>query len=92
MTRPHISNSCDSCNQEIPSDQMSYSAQFSQKQPYSGKTNGKFVTSLNRCDLCKSCFLALNENNFKVKWKTMMKDKISDKWVEVDPQEKILEA
>ena len=89
MTRLRVENSCDSCNGSIPEDEMSYSAQFSQKQPYSGSTGSKFVTSVNRCDLCKACFLDLNKNNFKVRWKTMHKDKLSGKWIEQDPQEKL---
>ena len=54
---------------------MSYSAQFSQKQPYGEGTKGKFVSSTNKADYCKKCFLETQQGNFKVKWKTMMKDK-----------------
>ena len=91
MTRPHISNTCDLCQNEIESDEMSYKTQFNQIQPYtSGSTKGKFVSSTNKADLCKKCFLKFCEGNFSVKWKTMQK--IGDSWQEVDPQEKILEV
>ena len=38
------------------------------------------------------CFLETQHGNFKVKWKTMQKDKLTGNWIEVDPQERILEA
>jgi len=91
MTRPHIDQTCDLCQNSVNSDEMSYTCQFSQRQPYThGATKGKFVSSINKADLCKKCFLKFCEGNYSVKWKTMKK--IGDSWQEVDPQEKILEA
>ena len=92
MTRDPTPNQCDVCANDIDPNMMSYTAQFSQKQPYGEGTKGKFVSSINKADYCKSCFLKVCENNFKVKWKPMIKDKITDKWVILDPQEKLVEA
>tara|TARA_R110000751_G_scaffold45615_1_gene103366 strand:+ start:373 stop:651 length:279 start_codon:yes stop_codon:yes gene_type:complete len=92
MTRKPTPNQCDICTEDIDPSQMSYSAQFSQKQPYGEGTKGKFVSSTNKADYCKKCFLETQQGNFKVKWKTMMKDKITDKWIEVDPQQTLVEA
>ena len=92
MTRPKTPNQCDICTEDIDPNMMSYTAQFSQKQPYGEGTKGKFVSSTNKADYCKKCFLETQHGNFKVKWKTMIKDKVTDKWIEVDPQERILEA
>ena len=72
MTRPPTPNSCDICQEEIDPSQMSYTAQFSQKQPY---RQG----------------LKTQNGNYKVQWKTMMKDEKTDKWITVDPQQKLEE-
>tara|TARA_R110002110_G_scaffold358718_1_gene568044 strand:+ start:157 stop:426 length:270 start_codon:yes stop_codon:yes gene_type:complete len=86
MTRAPTPNVCDICNQDIASDQMSYTAQFSQKQPYGEGTKGKFVSSINKADYCKACFLETQHGNFKVKWKTMAKDEKLGSWITLDPQ------
>ena len=91
MTRPPTPNSCDICQEEIDPSQMSYTAQFSQKQPYGQGLKGKFVSSNNKADYCKSCFLKTQNGNYKVQWKTMMKDEKTDKWITVDPQQKLEE-
>jgi hypothetical protein len=75
------------CQEEIDSSQMSYSAQFSQKQPYGEGLKGKFVSSSNKADFCGNCFRKVCLGNFNVRWKTMQK--IDDKWQEIDPQEKL---
>ena len=88
MTRKRISQTCDFCQSEIDDSEMSYKVQFSQNQPYnSGSIKGKFVSSSNKADLCKTDFLKFCEGNFSVVWKTMMK--IDDKWQEIDNQEKL---
>ena len=92
MTRPQSLNQCDICMEDIPSDQMSYQASFSQKQPFGEGTKGKFTTSASKCDYCKKCFLETQHGNYKVKWITKIKDKVTDKWVTLDPQEKLVEA
>ena len=67
---------------------MSYKVQFSQNQPYnSGSTKGKFVSSVNKADLCKADFLKFCEGNYTSKWKIMQK--VGNTWQEVDPQEKL---
>ena len=71
MTRPPTPNICDLCQSEIPRDQMSYTIQFSQKQPFGQGTKGKFVSSINKADLCKKDFLKFCEGNYTVEWKTM---------------------
>ena len=91
MTRPPTPNSCDICTEEIDPSQMSYTAQFSQKQPYGQGTKGKFVSSNNKADYCKSCFLKTQNGNYKVQWKTMIKDEKSGTWITVDPQQKLEE-
>lgn len=83
MTRKVTPNICDLCQGEIPIDQMSYTVQFSQKQPYGKGTKGKFVSSSNKADLCKADFMKFCEGNYTVEWKTMAQDK-DGKWKQED--------
>ena len=89
MTRKPTPNQCDICNEDIDPSQMSYQAQFSQRQPYGSGIKNRFVSSLNRCDFCKKCFLKTQEGNFTVKWKILEKQKETGEWLEVDPQQTI---
>ncbi len=79
MTRKATPNICDLCQQEIALDEMSYTVQFSQKQPYGQGTKGKFVSSSNKADLCKKDFLKFCEGNYTVAWKTMVQNP-AGKW------------
>ncbi len=88
MTRKTTPNICDFCQDEIPHDEMSYTVQFNQKQPFGQGTKGEFVSSTNRADLCKRDFLKFQEGNFKVKWKHM-KQQADKSWKEIDPQTQI---
>jgi len=83
MTRKAIPNTCDSCQNEVPTNEMSYTAQFSQKQPYGQGKKGEFVSSTNKADFCKKCFLKICEGNFTVKWKHM-KQQADKTWLEVE--------
>lgn len=74
MTRPPTPNICDLCQGEIPTSEMSYTVQFSQKQPYGKGTKGKFVSSRNKADLCKKDFLKFCEGNYTIDWKTMVQN------------------
>lgn len=83
MTRKATPNICDLCQKEIALDQMSYTVQFSQKQPFGEGTKGKFVSSKNKADLCKEDFLKFTSGNFKVEWKTMVQQ-ADNSWKEGD--------
>ncbi len=68
MTRKATPNICDLCQKDIPTDQMSYTVQFSQKQPYGKGKKGVIVSSTNRADLCKGCTMKFTEGNYTLEW------------------------
>ena len=74
MTRATTPNTCDFCKKEMNPDEMSYTVQFSQKQPYGKGIKGKIVSSKNRADMCKTDFQELMEgSNYKLEWEAIVK-------------------
>ncbi len=88
MTRKATPNTCDLCQSEMDPSLMSYTAQFNQKQPYGKGKKGEFVSSNNKADVCKTCFLKFTEGNFSISWKHMKQDKDGN-WGEYNPQQTI---
>ena len=86
MTRAQINDTCDLCQSEIDSSEMSYNASFTQKQPFGSGIKNRFVSSQNKASLCKKCMLSFG-GNYKIRWVT--REKQGEKWIEIDPQQKI---
>ena len=66
---------------------MSYSASFTQKQPYGSGIKNRFVSSTNKASLCKKCMLSFG-GNFKIRWVTREKNN-EGKWLEISPQQEL---
>jgi hypothetical protein len=79
MTRARSENPCDfrisnSKEHNCKVDEMNYSIQFSQKAVYGLGKKGTIVSSKNRADMCKACFLKAVENsNYKIEWEAIVK-------------------
>ncbi len=83
MTRAKTPNICDNCQQEMPTDQMSYTAQFSQRQPYGKGKKGQIVSSTTRADFCKKCFNKFCEGNYSTTW-TVIEQQADKSWKKLD--------
>ncbi len=78
MTRARSENPCDfrisqkgehNCGNEV----MNYSVQFSQRMPFGKGIKGKIISSKNRADMCKACFLeSVKGSNYKVEWEAIV--------------------